>query len=245
MVIRVFATHLLDGKLLSVTLRNCAKPCFSGPTNGSAGPPPDEGDVTNPGTNLFVTGIHPRLSEDDVSRLFEKYGNVEECNIMRDPHTQESRGFGFIRMTVVTEANAARESLQGEVFEGRTLSIELARRGKPRGPTPGKYYGPPKRGTFSGPVMGSCSYITDDGPRRGGYGGRDDRRGGGYRDDYRGPGRGGDYGYGRPIHSRGGERGYGGRDDYDRRDDRRGGGYDRGYDRAPRDYQDDRYRDRR
>lgn len=125
-------------------------------------PPPkrqddDEDDESvNPGSNLFVTGIHPRLSESEISRLFEKYGEVEKCNIMRDPHTRESRGFGFVKMTTGESADAAKEGLQGEVYEGRTLSIEKARRARPRTPTPGKYFGPPKR----------------DGappPRRGGY----------------------------------------------------------------------------
>jgi RNA recognition motif-containing protein len=105
----------------------------------------DEGAV-NTGSNLFVTGIHPRLSESDVSRLFDKYGEVESCSIMLDPHTKESRGFGFVKMVTSEQADAAKEGLQGEVIEGRTLSIEKARRARPRTPTPGKYFGPPKRG---------------------------------------------------------------------------------------------------
>ena len=115
------------------------------------GPPGDRNDdreaaARNPGSNLFVTGIHPRLTEADVSRLFEKYGDVEGCSIMKDPHTQESRGFGFVKMITAEQADAAKEGLQGENIEGRTLSIEKARRARPRTPTPGKYFGPPKRG---------------------------------------------------------------------------------------------------
>ena len=83
----------------------------------------DDDGAVNTGTNLFVTGIHPRLSEADVSRLFEKYGEVESCSIMLDPHTKESRGFGFVKMMQPEQADAAREGLQGEVIEGRTLSI--------------------------------------------------------------------------------------------------------------------------
>lgn len=118
-----------------------------------SGPPPSnrnhderESGARNPGSNLFVTGIHPRLNEADVSRLFEKYGDVEGCSIMKDPHTQESRGFGFVKMVTAEQADAAKEGLQGENIEGRTLSIEKARRARPRTPTPGKYFGPPKRG---------------------------------------------------------------------------------------------------
>lgn len=107
----------------------------------------DEEGATNTGTNLFVTGIHPRLSERDVTAFFEKYGEVESCSIMLDPHTKESRGFGFVKMVTGEQADAAKEGLQGAQIEGRTLSIEKARRGRPRSPTPGKYFGPPKRGT--------------------------------------------------------------------------------------------------
>jgi len=157
--------------------------------NGRDRPPPppsdtrmkdvDEEGAINSGSNLFITGIHPRLTESDVSRLFEKYGDVESCSIMLDPHTKESRGFGFVKMVTNDQAEAAKEGLQGEVIEGRTLSIEKARRARPRTPTPGKYFGPPKRGDFRGP------------PRGGGYRDRYDDRRGGYpprRDDYRGGG---------------------------------------------------------
>ncbi|THW53598.1 RNA-binding domain-containing protein [Aureobasidium pullulans] len=105
----------------------------------------DEEEAANPGSNLFVTGIHPRLTEEEVRRLFEKYGDVDTCSIMRDPHTRESRGFGFVNMATGEQADAAKSGLQGEVYEGRTLSIEKARRSRPRTPTPGKYFGPPKR----------------------------------------------------------------------------------------------------
>jgi transformer-2 protein len=109
---------------------------------------PEDDDVAaaNPGTNLFVTGINPRLSETEVKQIFEPYGDVLDCNIMRDPHTQDSRGFGFVKMGTAEQADAARDSLQGVQHEGRTLSIEKARRARPRTPTPGKYYGPPKKG---------------------------------------------------------------------------------------------------
>jgi transformer-2 protein len=203
-----------------------------GGSKAMSGPKDDDDDgAINPGSNLFVTGIHPRLSESEVSKMFEKYGDVEKCQIMRDPHTKESRGFGFVKMVTSEQAEAAREGLQGEVIEGRTLSIEKARRARPRTPTPGKYFGPPKRDPR--PRM--------DDRRRGGYGGGGGGGGGYGRDDpyrYRNydrnyDRRGDDRGY-----ERGGERGY--RDE--RRYEDRGHGreygrdYDRGYERRDRDY---------
>lgn len=128
------------------TLKSVTNHCHSsGPPSDSKGDDPN----VNTGSNLFVTGIHPRLTEADITRLFEKYGDVASCNIMRDPHSGDSRGFGFVRMVSSEQADAARDGLQGQTHEGRTLSIEKARRGRPRTPTPGKYYGPPKRGLLS------------------------------------------------------------------------------------------------
>ncbi|EDU50187.1 alternative splicing regulator [Pyrenophora tritici-repentis Pt-1C-BFP] len=210
----------------------------------SRGPPPerrnDDDESRNSGSNLFVTGIHPTLSEDEVTRLFEKYGEVEQCNIMRDPHTKESRGFGFVKMVTSEQADAAKEGLQGEVHQGRTLSIEKARRARPRTPTPGKYYGPPKRefggrGGRGGP-RGYGDRYSDD--RRGGYGRRDDYGSRGSRYDDRGYGGGGrrdDYGP-RGVDRYASDRSYGGRDGGrdSGRDDRRGGGGGGGYyDRPP------------
>ncbi|KAI8151981.1 putative RNA-binding protein [Colletotrichum sp. SAR 10_70] len=183
----------------------------------------DDDGAINPGSNLFVTGIHPRLTESEVTRLFEKYGEVEKCQIMRDPHTKESRGFGFVKMVTSDQADAAKEGLQGEQIEGRTLSIEKARRARPRTPTPGKYFGPPKREGGGGGRGGGRFGDRYDDRRRGGYGG-----------GYGGGGGGGGYGRDDPYRYRG----------YDRRgyDDRSGGyerGYreDRGYDRS---YREDR-----
>ncbi|BDD59193.1 hypothetical protein MAP00_004421 [Monascus purpureus] len=140
--------------------------------------PSDDDGAVNTGSNLFVTGIHRRLTEADISRLFEKYGDVESCSIMVDPHTKESRGFGFVKMVTAEQADAAKEGLQGEVIEGLTLSIEKARRSRPRTPTPGKYFGPPKR-EARGPPRGRGDRYDD---RR--YGGswrrNDDYRSGRY-----------------------------------------------------------------
>ncbi|CEJ94573.1 Putative RNA recognition domain-containing protein [[Torrubiella] hemipterigena] len=209
--------------------------CHSGSKDSSASKDDDDGAI-NPGSNLFVTGIHPRLSEAEVTKMFEKYGDVEKCQIMRDPHTKESRGFGFVKMVTSDQAEAAKEGLQGEQIEGRTMSIEKARRARPRTPTPGKYFGPPKRE----------SRPRFDDRRRGGYGGgygRDDPYR--YRGYDRGQDRGGSYdrGYERRYDDRGYDRGY--RGDERRFEDR---GYSRdgergGYERRDRDdgYSRDRY----
>ncbi|KAJ3259179.1 hypothetical protein HK103_002846 [Boothiomyces macroporosus] len=165
-------------------------------------------------TNLFITGLTNRIRENDLIELFSKYGKVEKCHIMRDPHTGDSRGFGFINYTTVAEADAAL-ALDGYEFMEKTLIVQKAKRARARTPTPGQYRGPIKE-------------RRPDFDRRG-YGRYDpyDRR---------------DYDR-RPPYDRYDQRGYdrGPRRDYDRRDYDR---YDRGYDRPPPRRYEDREMDR-
>lgn len=51
---------------------------------------------------------------------------------MRDPHTRESRGFAFVTMEVVEDADNAVAALAATEFMGRTLGVERARRARAR-----------------------------------------------------------------------------------------------------------------
>ena len=43
---------------------------------------------------------------------------------MHDPHTRESRGFGFVTMETPEEADAAITALNATEFFGKTLNVE-------------------------------------------------------------------------------------------------------------------------
>ena len=71
------------------------------------------------------------MGEEELEELFSKYGKVDKVNIMTDPHTKESRGFGFVKMNTSEEADAAKDALTGEERYGRVMTIEKARRARP------------------------------------------------------------------------------------------------------------------
>ncbi|KAI9007773.1 hypothetical protein DFJ74DRAFT_712013 [Hyaloraphidium curvatum] len=100
----------------------------------------------NPGNNLFVSGVSNRVRDEDLETLFQRYGRLEKCTIVLDPHTKESRGFAFITFERPEDADSAIAGLNGTVLENRTLVVEKAKRGRARTPTPGRYFGPPKTG---------------------------------------------------------------------------------------------------
>ncbi|KAG0247637.1 hypothetical protein BG011_001139, partial [Mortierella polycephala] len=102
-------------------------------------------ESVNPGNNLFVNGLSNKTEQADLEDLFGKYGKVEKVQIMFDPHTRESRGFAFVTMVRSEDADAAMQVLNGFELHGRAMSVNMARRGRARTPTPGQYRGPPKR----------------------------------------------------------------------------------------------------
>ena len=73
---------------------------------------------------------------------------VLKVQVIMDPHTRESRGFGFVEMANGEDADKAIEKLRGEQLHGRSLLIEKAKRKKPRTSTPGQYFGKGDRTIF-------------------------------------------------------------------------------------------------
>ncbi|XP_065890480.1 RNA-binding protein Musashi homolog 1-like isoform X2 [Dysidea avara] len=61
-----------------------------------------EGDIQSPLVykqpqgKIFVGGISWQTSREAMKNLFEKFGKVLECQIIQDPVTKRSRGFGFV-----------------------------------------------------------------------------------------------------------------------------------------------------
>ncbi|KIP04932.1 hypothetical protein PHLGIDRAFT_176971 [Phlebiopsis gigantea 11061_1 CR5-6] len=104
-----------------------------------------DGAGSNPGNNLHVSGLSHRVDTRDLEQAFAKIGRVKKAQVMYDPHTRESRGFGFVTMESAEEADAAITALNSTDIMGKTITVTKARRGRGRTPTPGRYYGPPKR----------------------------------------------------------------------------------------------------
>ncbi|VAH89140.1 unnamed protein product [Triticum turgidum subsp. durum] len=84
----------------------------------------DSSDVENPGNNLFVTGLSSRLTDQDLEKHFSTEGEVIDASIVLDPWTRESRGFGFVTMATLKEAERCIKYLDRSVLEGRVITVE-------------------------------------------------------------------------------------------------------------------------
>lgn len=80
------------------------------------------------GNNLYVGNLNYGVNNSQLEELFAAYGEVKRVNII------DGKGFGFVEMGTPDEAEKAKEGLNGQDFEGRTLKIDEARprQDKPR-----------------------------------------------------------------------------------------------------------------
>lgn len=76
---------------------------------------------------LYVGNLNFDATEDQVRELFNNYGEVAEVKIIMDRFSGRSRGFAFVRYNSSDEAGKAKESLQGQPFQGKALVIDWAR----------------------------------------------------------------------------------------------------------------------
>lgn len=77
--------------------------------------------------NIYVGNLDYKMSEDDLRKTFQSYGNVESAKIIVDRETGRSRGFGFVKMTEDEEALKAIKALNGTEMGGKKIVVNKAR----------------------------------------------------------------------------------------------------------------------
>jgi cold-inducible RNA-binding protein len=78
-------------------------------------------------TKLFVGNLSFKTTENDLQDAFAAHGTVVETNIMMDRMTGRPRGFAFVTMSSQEEAQKAIDALHGKDFDGRALTVNIAR----------------------------------------------------------------------------------------------------------------------
>ena len=77
--------------------------------------------------NIYVGNLHFGLSEDELRKAFEEYGEVNSVKIITDKYSGRSKGFGFVEMANDSEAETAINNLNGADIKGRAVNVNQAR----------------------------------------------------------------------------------------------------------------------
>ena len=78
-------------------------------------------------SRLFVGNLSYRTLEGDLQEYFSQAGVVRSVNVMLDKFTGKSRGFAFVEYGTGEEANKAVEMFHNKEFQGRQLTVNIAR----------------------------------------------------------------------------------------------------------------------
>jgi cold-inducible RNA-binding protein len=78
-------------------------------------------------TRLFVGNLSYQTAENDLQDYFSQAGAVTSVNLMLDKMTGKSRGFAFIEFASPEDANKAIEQFHNKEFQGRALTVNIAR----------------------------------------------------------------------------------------------------------------------
>ncbi len=77
--------------------------------------------------NIYVGNLHFHVSEEELKKVFEEYGEVSSVKIITDKYSGRSKGFGFVEMPNDTEAKNAINNINGTDIKGRNVNVNQAR----------------------------------------------------------------------------------------------------------------------
>ncbi|KAH8247855.1 hypothetical protein KR038_010951 [Drosophila bunnanda] len=95
--------------------------------NDSNGNYDDCDEITEPEQlrKLFIGGLDYRTTDDGLKAHFEKWGNIVDVVVMKDPKTKRSRGFGFITYSQSYMIDNAQNARPHKI-DGRTVEPKRA-----------------------------------------------------------------------------------------------------------------------
>jgi RNA-binding protein 39 len=64
----------------------------------NASPPPPPKNITGP-MRLYVGSLHFNITEDMLRGIFEPFGKIDTIQLIMDPETGRSKGYGFITVS--------------------------------------------------------------------------------------------------------------------------------------------------
>ena len=77
--------------------------------------------------NIYVGNLSNNATDETIRQAFESFGQVTSVKIIKDKYTGQSRGFGFVEMLELAQAQAAVKDLNGKELLGKQMSVNEAR----------------------------------------------------------------------------------------------------------------------
>lgn len=72
---------------------------------------------------LYVGSLHFNITEDMLRGIFEPFGKIDHIQLIMDPETGRSKGYGFVTFHNCEDAKKALEQLNGFELAGRPMKV--------------------------------------------------------------------------------------------------------------------------
>lgn len=83
-------------------------------------------------SKLYVGGLAYSTTSEGLREFFTQCGNVQSATVITDRFSGQSRGFGFVEMSLAEEAQNAVAQLNGRELDGRRITVEISNPQAPR-----------------------------------------------------------------------------------------------------------------
>ena len=82
-----------------------------------------DADLAPPENVLFVCKLNPVTEDDDLELIFSRFGNIKQCQIIRDYKTGDSLNYAFIEFDDVSSCTQAYFKMDGALVDDHLLGI--------------------------------------------------------------------------------------------------------------------------
>lgn len=76
---------------------------------------------------IYVGNLPFNITQEQLKKLFEPFGDIEEAVVISDKFSGRSKGFGFVTFTDKKDADKAVEDMNGKEIDGREIKVNEAR----------------------------------------------------------------------------------------------------------------------
>ena len=76
---------------------------------------------------IYVGNLSFKMGYEELKKLFEPFGEIEESIVIVDKFTNISKGFGFVTFVNDADADKAVAEINNKEVEGRALKVNEAR----------------------------------------------------------------------------------------------------------------------
>lgn len=75
---------------------------------------------------IYIGNLPFQTTDQELENEFQQFGKIKEIALIRDRHSGEFKGFGFITFVTAESAQQALAS-NGKDFQGRAMKVSVAR----------------------------------------------------------------------------------------------------------------------